>query len=415
MRKKEQQLENSMDMRAIVVHYGEIGIKGKNRTFFENVLIKNIRTKLKQELPGINFSIKKRYGRILILFNKPLNDNLELIKATLSKIFGIAYFAPCYVVNQDIEKIKQTALKLLQKYQHKHKNEDHDLGENKPITFKVESRRSFKQFSLTSIELNKEIGAFLLENYSCKVDLHNPEIVIHVDIIEKEAILYVEKHAGQGGLPVGVSGKVISLISGGIDSPVASYLMMKRGCEVLFLHFHNFTPQSKAVKDKIQRIVKVLSQYQINTKLYMVPFAKLQYEIVKKVPPQYRMIIYRRIMLKIAEKLALKEKAKAIITGDSLAQVASQTLENLHTIYAASNLPVLAPLIGFDKRETINFAKTIGTYDLSILPYDDCCSFMIAKHPATKSKLNDIEEIEKGIDLSLIDDIIKNLKPIVIK
>lgn len=366
----------------ILVHYGEIGIKGKNRTVFENCLVRNIR----RALDGYVKKIEKEYGRIII-FEK--NEH-EKIKKRLEKLPGIENFSFVYEANLDIEEIKKKAL---------------DLAKQKKIfhSFKIDARRANKKFPYNSMQINEIVGDEIRKKLNKKVDLEKAELTIFIEIGNKRAYLYTEKFSGVGGLPVGSQGKVISLLSGGIDSPVASWLMMKRGCEVIFLHFYNENLVAKP--EKVEKIIKKLTETQLETKAYFIPFADLQYEIIKTIPAKYRMIVYRRFMTKIAEKIAEKEEAKAIVTGDSIGQVASQTLENLQCIYEAS-MPILSPLIGMDKKEIVDIAKKLGTYEISIKPYDDCCSFMIAKHPATKAKLYEIKEMEKKIEFDL-EELIK--------
>jgi len=244
-----------------------------------------------------------------------------------------------------------------------------------------------------------------------RVDLKNPDITCFIELVEKYAFLYLEKIKGWGGLPVGVSGKAISLLSGGIDSPVASFLAMKRGLNLIFLHFHALPYTNKASIDKVKKIVETLNKFQPKLKLYLVPFAEIQKEILLKTPSPLRVIFYRRMMFRIAEKIAEKEKIKAIITGENLGQVASQTLENLKVIEKATNLLVLRPLIGEDKLEIIEKAKEIGTYDISILPYQDCCSRFLPEHPQTKANLEVVEKAERKLRVeNLIKKALKDLK-----
>ncbi len=358
----------------IVVKYGEIALKGDNKAFFEQALIENIRNSLK----GLPIdSVKKLYGRLVIKLND--KSNLESIKEKLKQVFGIVYFAPAYLVPLDMEEIKRKSL---------------DLVEDEK-TFHVKAKRSKKDFPLTSLEINDQVGSYVIKNKELKVQFEGSDLTIFIEITEKGAFLYKEKFQGLAGLPVGVSGKVISLISGGIDSPVASFKIMKRGCEIIFVHFHNLTTEKAVVKDKVKRLVEILSKYQPKTKLYLIPFGDIQKEIVKTVNSKVRMIVYRRMMLRIAEEILKKEKALAFVTGDSIAQVASQTLENIYVVRAVSNYPVLSPLIGMDKEEIIKIAKDIGTYETSILPYSDCCSMFIAEHPETRARLENIEREEK--------------------
>jgi len=372
-----------------VIHYGEIGLKGKNREFFERRLITTINAALKELTKK---KAMRKYGRIIL----PLEGEEEEIKERLMHICGIKYFSFAKIVPLEMEKIKEVAL---------------DMVKKKEGSFKVETSRSNKSFFLNSMEINRLVGEYIVRKTKRKVNLKNPDVTIFIEICEKEAYIYSEKIKGVGGLPVIPSERVVCLLSGGIDSAVASFLMMKRGCRVIFAHFFNKTIHSPFVIKKIERLVETLSSYQLRSRLYIIPFEDIQKEIIKKVPAKQRMIIYRRYMMRIANKIASKEKAKAIVTGDSVAQVASQTLDNLKVIYDASSLPVLPPLIGFDKEETIEIAKKIGTYEISITPYEDCCSFMIAKHPETKAKKREIEELESILDIEeLVDESIKNAK-----
>lgn len=361
-------------MRVIIIHYGEIGTKGKNREIFEKKLIKNVKLAL-----GKKAKVYRRYGRIVC----QTEISLARVKNVLEKLPGIANFSIGLSCSLDMEEIKKKSLSIL-------------TGKFK--TFKVIAKRSNKLFPLTSMEINRELGTYLVEKLGKEVDLKTPERVLWVEVCEKEVFLYTEKFKGIGGLPTSTSGKVVALLSGGIDSPVASFLMMKRGCRVIFIHFFNQTISTQASLAKVKRIVEKLTQFQLSSKLYLVPFGKLQAEIIKNIQASYRMIIYRRFMMKIANLIAKKENAKAIVTGDSVGQVASQTLENLSCVYDVCSLPVFSPLIGMNKEETVRLAKEIGTYELSILPYPDCCSFMVAKHPKTKTKPKRVVKLEERIE-----------------
>ncbi|MEK6937280.1 MAG: tRNA uracil 4-sulfurtransferase ThiI [Nanoarchaeota archaeon] len=372
---------------SIVVHYGEIGTKGKNRSFFEKKLVENIKWNLKNEF----VSVKRLYGRIVIDLKE--NYNKELLKEKLSNIFGIANFSFAVKSSLDMEEIKKTSLSLVPE---------------KTSSFRVNSSRANKNFQYSSFDLNNLIGKHIQDNKKIEVDLENAETTIYIEITENNSFIYNEKIKSLGGLPVGVSGKVISLISGGIDSPVSSFYMMKRGCSVIYAHFYNSSINTKQSMEKVIDLVNVLSKYQFKTKLYLVPFENIQKEIIKEVNSRYRMIIYKRFMLMIAEKILENENAQAVVTGENVAQVASQTTSNLNTIYKATKSLILAPLIGFDKDEIIQVAKKIKTFELSILPYEDCCSFMIAEHPATKSDPEEVEKLELKLNKKqLIEEAIK--------
>ncbi|MCX8159241.1 MAG: tRNA 4-thiouridine(8) synthase ThiI [Candidatus Pacearchaeota archaeon] len=383
-------MENN-EKKYAIIRYSEIAIKGKNRRFFEDCLLRNLKIKLK----GFVKKISKRYGKIICEIKEGFEDN---IRKTLENMPGVANFSFAIKTNLEIEEIKKKTLEFL-------------IGK-KFDCFKVETSRANKKFYLISEEVNKIIGKEIIDKTKKKVDLENPDIVIYIDIEEKEAHIYDKKIKGIGGLPVGASGKVVCSLSGGIDSPVASFFMMKRGCEVVFAHMFNFSKSANIVMDKIEKIVKELNKFQLKSKIYFVPFEKIQKEIITKIEPELRMIIYRRFMMKIINAIVKKEGAKAIITGDSIGQVASQTLENINSIYDAVECPVLCPLIGMNKEEIIDVARKIKTFEISSLNYPDCCSFMIAKHPKTKSFLKEIREKEKKIknEKNLIEVAIKNAR-----
>ncbi len=357
-------------MKCVIVHYGEIGIKGKNRDIFERKLVANIR-----KITGCR--ARRKSGRIEVEYAEGIEDRL-------AKIPGIRYFGVCLRVGRDIEEIKGASLAVLPR----------DFE-----TFRVQASRSDKSFPLTSPEINREVGRHIAERTGKRVDLKKPDVTVYIEVCEREAYVYSTRIEGVGGLPVGTAGKVVALISGGIDSPVAAFMAMKRGCEVIAAHFFNQTLHSPKVREKIVDIAAKLAEFQGSVRLYMVPFEAVQLEIIKEVPVRLRMVAYRRSMMRMAAKIAERERAKAIVTGDSLSQVASQTLDNIATIYAASPLPVLPPLIGLDKEEIIAIARRIGTYEISIRPYEDCCSLLVARHPETRVKKDVIERYEVYTEL----------------
>jgi len=377
----------------ILVHYaGEIGVKGKNRPFFEKKLLDNIRSSIRK----IGYKkLNKKYRRISIELED--DNKKEKILNLLSNIPGISYYCIAETCPLDIEEIKKTALKIIKNL--------------KPKTFCVTTNRSNKNFKLQSGEINAEVGKFILENTDSTVNLEHHDLVLFIEISEDKCFIYNNKIKGLGGLPVGVTGKLIALISGGIDSPVASFRMMKRGCSVVLLHFFNYSKHSPNVKNKILDLSKELSRFQFKTKLYLIDFKDIQQEIVKKISPEFRMIIYRRLMFKIGEEILKRESALGFVTGDSLAQVASQTIENLSVINEAAKFPIFSPLIGSDKLEITAEAKKINTYEISVLPYEDCCSFLVAQHPSTKSNLEEIKKLEEKLDVkSLIENALRNFE-----
>jgi thiamine biosynthesis protein ThiI len=359
----------------IICHYHEIGLKGENRRFFEEKLVENI----KKALSAQSFEFVKRIsGRIIVKLKKGGAPD------SLKNVFGIAYFASAVSCEQEMGLIKKKAYQVLK--------------ERKFKTFKIATQRSKKEFLLTSQEVNEEVGEFILNKISgIGVDLENPDITCFIEIVEKYAFLYLEKIKGPGGLPSTCGGKAVALLSGGIDSPVASFKIMKRGVKVVFAHFHAYPYTNKASIEKAEKIVKLLNKYQFDSRLYLIPFAGIQKEILMKTPEKLRVILYRRMMLRIAESIAKIEKANGLVTGESIGQVASQTLENLGIIGKVAELPLLRPLAGDDKEEIVNSAKAIGTFDISILPHQDCCARFLPKHPATKADLKEVEGAEKKI------------------
>jgi len=362
--------------RYIIIHYGEIALKGGNRSFFENKLIANIKLAL-QDLGDI--WLKQVSGRIIVLMED--NYDWELIKAKLQKVFGIEYFALAWNSSQDLKELEKDLYSLIKSKKFK--------------TFRITTRRTNKSFPLDSQKLSEELGAMVVKKMKKKVDLENFDLNCHVDIVENFVFLYFEKIECRGGLPVGVSDKLLCLISGGIDSPVAANLMQKRGAPIVYVHFDSYPSTPKENQEKVKDLVKVLNEYQFKSKLYIVPFLEIQKQILQKAPEDYRVIFYRRMMLRIAKKIAQKENVLALVTGESLGQVASQTVENIRAISEVIDLPILRPLIGFNKEEIVNLAKQIGTFELSAQPFGDCCSLYVPKHPVTRADLNLILDTEK--------------------
>ena len=386
----------------IIIHYDEITLKGGNRPFFERALLNNINEFLKSTKYN---KIYKDGGKFVIdvgeLSSRAEEQNIGKI---LKNIPGISNFCFAISVEKNIEVIGKKTVEMVKSY----------LEKNELKTFKIEARRSDKEFEFKSPEINAKIGEAVFENTELEVNVHDPELEIIVDIGHKQCFIYFQRIKGIGGLPVNTTGKIVSLLSGGIDSPVASYMMMKRGAKIIFVHFKNKTINN-AGDDKIKSLVKKLCRFQGNSKLYIIPFEEFQKEIIAKIPSKNRMIVYRRVMFKLAEIIAKKEKAKGFVTGDSLSQVASQTLDNIGVIYNSVNLPIFPPLIGMNKQEIIDLALKIETYETSIIPYQDCCSFLIAKHPETKAELEDILKQEEILEISEIAKmIIAKIKPEVI-
>lgn len=383
----------------ILVRCGEIMLKGLNRPYFENKLLGNIKKSINEYGKS---RIVKSYGRIFI---EPLDNNFDNEGAIerLTKVFGIVSVSPVICVNSDFEEIKKYSLNIAKQ----------QLEEGIGTTFKVETKRANKKFPLISPEINRDLGAYLLSELpSLTVDVINPSFVINVEIRDN-TYLFTKIFSSLGGLPVGSSGKAMLLLSGGIDSPVAGWMMSKRGIKLDAVHYYSYPYTSERSKEKVIDLVKSLSLYCFNINLYVIPFTDIQLEIAKKCPKDQVTIIIRRTMMKIAEKLSAATGALALITGESLGQVASQTIQGLTVTNAAVQAPVFRPLIGMDKSEVIDIAKTIGTYETSILPYEDCCTMFTAKHPETKPKLKEILISESILDLEcLIDKAIENVEVI---
>jgi len=360
----------------ILIHYGEIYLKGANRKFFEDQLISNIRQAL---LEFGSLRLKHVGGRIIIM-SEPDWD-YELIETKLKQVFGIEYIAFAYNVDQNYKKIEKAIGQFIK--------------DKKFQKFRITTRRTNKKFPTHSHEIDVKIGDFVRKKFKKKVDLENFDLNIHIDIVREYVFIYFDKIDCRGGLPVGVSGKLICLISGGIDSPVAANLMQKRGAEIIYVNFDSYPATPQENREKVKDLVKVLNNFQFKSKLYLVPFLDIQKQILKIAPEDYRVIFYRRMMYRLAAQIAQNESSLALVSGESLGQVASQTIENIYAISQAVTLPVLRPLIGTNKEEVTDIAKLIGTYDISIQPFTDCCSLYIPKHPVTHADLNLILNSEK--------------------
>ncbi|MBT5338668.1 tRNA 4-thiouridine(8) synthase ThiI [Candidatus Falkowbacteria bacterium] len=365
----------------IIVHFDEIGLKGKNQPFFVKQVIKNIEQKL-----GLGVKASRAEGKLQI--ELPSNADIKKMINLLKFTPGVSTINPGLQCLSEMDQIEKQALAVVDFY--------------KPKTFKIETTRSYKPFELNSLQVSSQVGAYVLQNadFELKVDVHKPELTVKVEVAKRKTFVLGKKEKGLGGLPVGTAGKVICLLSGGLDSPVAGFQMMKRGAEVIFVHFHNQTINKVGVQNKIKKLVTQLSKVQGSCKLIIVPFSDLQKSVIAHIPADVRMIVYRRLMYRIAEQIAVENKVQALVAGDSLAQVASQTMENLQVIYQATSMLKFAPLIGMNKNEIINIAEQIGTYAISIEPYEDCCSLMIAKHPQTRAKLEEVLKVEQNLEVN---------------
>lgn len=375
-------------MRCAIVHYHELALKGRNRPYFEGRLVRHIR----QALKGLGIvRVEPLHGRIRVV----LKDEApwEPIRERLARVFGIANFSLNQAVALDLSKPDLEPLKAAAG----------DVIHGKSFsTFRVSTRRADKRFPLTSMDVDRAIGAHIGALTGKKVDLGDPDLTIHIELMARHSYVAAGKEPGPGGMPTGVSGKVACLLSGGIDSPVAAYRMLKRGCKAVFVHFHGRPFVTRASEEKVREIAEVLTRYQLYSRLYLVPFGDIQREIVLGAPSPFRIVLYRRMMIRIAEELARREKCWALVTGDSLGQVASQTPENLSVVEEAAQLPVLRPLIGMDKLEITEQAQQIGTFETSIEPDQDCCKLFVPAHPSTRTGLDPIRKVERSLEIDAL-------------
>ena len=366
----------------VLLKYGESALKGLNKPVFEQKLLSNISRVLE---PVGKFSIRKSQSMIYV---EPLEENIDMDEAIerMSKVFGIVNICPAVSCEKDMESIEKTTIECL--------NEMDVEGK----TFKVEAKREDKQFPMNSPQLCQHMGGCILKNVKgLKVDVHNPDILVQIEI-RKKAYIFTQKVSGAGGMPVGTNGKAALLLSGGIDSPVAGWMIAKRGVAIDAVHFHSHPYTSDRAKEKVIELAKILSVYTGKIHLHVVPFTDIQLAIIDKCPKNYLTLIMRRIMMQIAERIAKQHRCNALITGESIGQVASQTMESLAVTDNAVDMPVFRPCIGMDKEEIITISKKIDSYETSILPYEDCCTIFVPKHPKTRPVLEDIIEAEKALD-----------------
>jgi thiamine biosynthesis protein ThiI len=373
----------------LLIRYGELSLKGKNRRVFENILLENIRKNLESVEHG---PLTQTFGRIYLA----TNGNWRELAERLQSVFGIVSVSPVLKRDLDLDDIKAGAVAV--------------VADTEGKTFKVETRRSNKAFPLTSPEISRVIGGHVLANFPhLQVDVHNPDFVLNVEVRQEGALLYSQIIPCLGGLPAGSSGKGLLLLSGGIDSPVAGFLAMKRGVQVEGLHFHSYPFTSERSKEKVIELARQLSRYNRrgSMKVWIAYFSEIQKSLQQSSYPALSITLMRRFMLRIGTALAERERAYALITGDSLGQVASQTMESIHTINAVTAMPVYRPLIGLDKQEIVNLAVQIGTYETSILPYEDCCTVFVPKNPATRPTIEQALRAEAELDVDgLIEEAI---------
>ncbi len=375
---------------SFVVHYQEIALKGKNRPWFLAQLVRSLQRAV-SDLPGTK--VRALMGRIEVVPgpSAPPDEVADRIRHT----FGIANFSPARRVPIDLEAIADAVLR--------------DLGDRTCRSFRVSARRADKRYALTSPQIEREVGGRIKAATGWPVDLEQPEIDIRLELLTNEAFYFFEKLPGPGGLPKGTAGRVVCLLSGGIDSPLAAFRMMKRGCTVTFVHFHSYPILSRASIEKARSLVTLLTRWQHRSRLYLVPFGEIQQQVLLSVPAPMRVVVYRRLMLRIAERIARQRRAQALVTGDVVGQVASQTLENLAVVGKVATLPLFRPLIGMDKDEIMAQAQVLGSYAISIIPDQDCCTLFTPRNPATRARLDDVEAGEGQLKIDeLVEMALRN-------
>ena len=367
-------------MKAIVVHYKELALKGRNRPWFIKLLLRN----LKSALDGLDVaSIRSVIGRIEIDLGPA--SPVDGVRDRLRQVFGIANFSYAGRSTHDPAALARAILA--------------DAGDRRPASFCVRARRADKRLPMTSPEIERTVGGLIRQATGWQVNLEEPELTVFIEMLPDYSFYFFGKEPGAGGLPTGTGGRVACLLSGGIDSPVAAFRMMRRGCTVLLVHFHSYPILSAVSQEKVRAIAALLTRHQLRSRLVLVPFGDLQQQVVLSVPPGLRVVVYRRLMLRIAEKIARRWQARALVTGEVVGQVASQTLENMVTVDEATTMTVLRPLVGMDKDEITAAAERIGTFPISIVPDQDCCQLFTPRHPSTRVTLEEVRSAEQELPL----------------
>ncbi|MGE5485922.1 MAG: tRNA uracil 4-sulfurtransferase ThiI [Ignavibacteriales bacterium] len=382
----------------ILLRYGEVGLKGKNRDFFESILVQNVN----RAVGRLDATVKNRSGRIVV--HVPA-ENAGAALDALSRVFGIVSVSPAVRTALEPGEIERAALEAVLREAHP------------PFTFKVEAKRAEKRFPLTSPEINRAVGTFILdalEREGVEVDVHNPQVTVHIDVRSDGAYVFCRVISGPGGLPLGASGKGLLLLSGGIDSPVAGWYMMKRGIALEAIHFHSFPYTSEKARQKAVDLSESLSRWGLPVPLHICQFAPIQEAIGRSCPDEMITIVMRRMMFRIAERVARRRECQALITGESVGQVASQTLESMNTIGRVTGMTVLRPLCGLDKLEIIDRARRIGTFDISTRPFEDCCAMFVPRNPRTKPRPEQAEEAEARMDVTaLVEEAVEGIQTLV--
>ena len=382
-------------MDSVIVHYQEIALKGRNRPWFVERLVRNLR----DATAGLDVvRVRPLMGRIELTLGPAADWNA--VRERVGRIFGIANFARARRADRGLEELAAAVIRDL----------GAGAGPSAPAAnggaprFRVRASRADKSFPHTSPEIEREIGGRIKAACGWRVDLREPDVDVRVEVLPDCAYYSLERHPGLGGLPSGTSGHAMCLLSGGIDSPVAAYRMMRRGCRVRFVHFHAYPILSSASQEKVREIAALLTRYQLASRLYVVAFGEAQQRVVVSAPPPLRVVLYRRLMMRIAERLARRAGARALVTGDAVGQVASQTLDNLAVVGDVVRLPVLRPLVGFDKDEITREARALGTYATSIIPDQDCCTLFTPKNPATRARRDEVEQAEAALPIGELVD-----------
>ena len=372
---------------SVIAHYGELSLKGRNRPWFVSMLVRSIKAML-EDLDVRD--VRPLVGRIVIRLGPDGDEQWPEIRERLSRLPGIGNFARATHVIPDLDAIA-AAVAL-------------GVVGRSAKSFRVTARRADKRFLTPSPDIEREVGRVVQAATGWPVSLNDPDVHIRVEVLTSDAFFHFLKEPGTGGLPIGTSGKVMTLLSGGIDSPVAAWRLMRRGCRTHFVHFHSYPILSAASQEKARELARLLTRHQLRSRLFMVPFGSIQQQVVVDVPPPLRVVVYRRLMMRIAERLALSSGAHALVTGDSVGQVASQTIDNLAAVGEVTKLPILRPLIGFHKEEITRDAQRIGTYETSIMPDEDCCTLFTPRYPTTGARPGEAEFAETNLDVAALVD-----------
>ena len=362
----------------VIVKTHELALKGKNRPWFMRHLVDNLRN------ATLGTGVSRVWqGHMLVGLTLEDESSWPEVRERVKECFGVAKFFKAYEVPVDLAKLKEVLPGL--------------LADRNFQSFRISANRSDKRFPITSEEMNRDLGSFVQELSGARVDLKNPELEVFLDVMSSGILLYFEEVKGHGGLPVGVSGHVMTMLSGGIDSPVAAWHLMKRGCRSSFTHFHSYPLVDRSSIEKAMELTEHLTQHQFFSRLYLAPLSEIQKQIIVSTPPAFRVILYRRFMVRITEILAQRQGAVAIVTGESCGQVSSQTLDNIAVIDAAADMPILRPLIGMNKEEIVEMSRKMGTFSVSIQPDQDCCSLFVPKHPQTHARLETVLKLEAAL------------------